>query len=389
MRIVGVITEDPNPPITGPRVRNFHLWKRVRESGHEVQLIALAPHGSTSRTIDGNLHIRPMDRYGPLRRAWLSFTRSHYEWPGSDAVLETLEELIRGFRPDILHAEELKPARFLPAFSGRPTASGVRCQTLTMHNVESELYASIGSSAFPVCKAASRRLHLRNLRRYEAECIRAVDHVFAYSAEDRRRYAALVPEGRFSVTSNGADVAGTSTKPDRPDGSVLILGSLSYAPNLEGLRWFFEKVRPRMRAHNRVVVAGSRASDTTKAWLAAEGVELIDTPLDLNPLYAQSCICLIPLLTGSGTRGRIPEAMSHGRLTVTTSKGAEGLDVSEEEGVVCCDDPEAFAAEVDRYLNDARRRCMLSLAARRRAEASFDWSVVARELVATWARMVG
>ena len=74
---------------------------------------------------------------------------------------------------------------------------------------------------------------------------------------------------------------------------------------------------------------------------------------DVRPAIAGSAVCVVPLRIGGGTRLKILQAMALGTPVVSTSKGAEGLDVTPGRDILIGDTPDAFAAQVVRLLNDA------------------------------------
>ena len=100
------------------------------------------------------------------------------------------------------------------------------------------------------------------------------------------------------------------------------------------------------RRHNHC--RGFRCRRRTAAATGRSQVHFIDTPIDLKPLYDEHAVVVVPLFEGSGTRGKILEALGHERFVVTTPKGVEGLDLREEgEGVVITQSAEAMAARID------------------------------------------
>jgi glycosyltransferase involved in cell wall biosynthesis len=92
----------------------------------------------------------------------------------------------------------------------------------------------------------------------------------------------------------------------------------------------------------------------------------------------RAAVFVVPLRIGGGTRLKIYEAMGAGKAVVSTTIGAEGLDVEHGRNILLADDPEAFASSVVRLLrNPAERRALedgaLELAAR------YDWSAIAMQ----------
>jgi glycosyltransferase involved in cell wall biosynthesis len=51
-------------------------------------------------------------------------------------------------------------------------------------------------------------------------------------------------------------------------------------------------------------------------------------------------IMVVPLLSGSGMRIKIIEAMAHGKTIVSTTVGAEGIDYKDGENILIADSKE-------------------------------------------------
>lgn len=132
--------------------------------------------------------------------------------------------------------------------------------------------------------------------------------------------------------------------------NLLFVGTMSWAPNAEGACWFQDEIVPRLPLKYQSHIAGGYV----------EGIKPIKTgPLiwhgrvpDLTPLYQEASVFVAPLLSGSGIKMKILNALSRGIPVVTTSLGAEGFPPGLEECVSVADTPDAFVAAIERLCND-------------------------------------
>lgn len=383
MRVLALISDRPWPPISGSRVRNAHLWPAVRRLGVEVRLLGLdqgaPPAGSGGGGEPVELH--PFDRDPFPLRVWGALRHSYHEWPRSGSLARRVSDLVEEWSPDVVHAEELRMAAYLP----EPSRAARRpIHTVTLHNVESDLLRQTGSSASRHGRAWIEAMHLRSLLRFERRALHRADLAFAYSMVDLARYRKLHPAVRWAATRSGINASEIAPAPQPAEPSVLLLGSLSYAPNVRGLLWFLDRVLPLLPSEWRVTVAGSHATQEVRRRLAGTRVRFVDTPESLGPLYREHAVSAVPLFQGSGTRGKILEALGHERMVVSTTLGAEGLDLAEDEGVVLADDAEGFASEIRRWAGAPRERGELARRGREAVLRKYDWPGVAADLVAAW-----
>jgi glycosyltransferase involved in cell wall biosynthesis len=85
---------------------------------------------------------------------------------------------------------------------------------------------------------------------------------------------------------------------------------------------------------------------------------------------------VVPLRVGGGTRLKILEALALGTPVISSSKGAEGLDLVAGRDLLIADEPADFAAAVLRLLHEPALREMLSRNGRRAVEAAYDWPII-------------
>ena len=77
---------------------------------------------------------------------------------------------------------------------------------------------------------------------------------------------------------------------------------------------------------------------------------------EMEPELARADIAAVPLRIGSGTRLKILESFAHRVPVVSTSVGADGLDVRDGVHLLLADDAEGFAEACRRLLTDADLR---------------------------------
>lgn len=107
---------------------------------------------------------------------------------------------------------------------------------------------------------------------------------------------------------------------------ALFVGSLSWHPNAEGMLWFGREVLPELDKSIRIEVIGGGA-DTRfiEAFQSEQRVSLHGYVEALDVYYQKAKFLIAPLLSGSGIKIKIVNALSHGVPVVTTPIGLEGF----------------------------------------------------------------
>ena len=94
---------------------------------------------------------------------------------------------------------------------------------------------------------------------------------------------------------------------------------------------------------------------------------------DVRPYVRKSAISIVPLRIGGGSRLKILEALSMGKAVVSTSLGAEGLELTDGEHLLIADEPENFAGAVAELLNDPAKRKKLGENGQKLVTGKYQW----------------
>jgi glycosyltransferase involved in cell wall biosynthesis len=149
------------------------------------------------------------------------------------------------------------------------------------------------------------------------------------------------------------------------------------------VRWFRSTIWPGLREKAPGVewrLIGSNPAGVAAFTGGDARIRVVGPVDDAIPLLAAAKVCVVPLLSGSGTRFKILEAWAAGRAVVSTTLGAEGLGARDGEHLLLADDPDAFAQAVLRLWNDPALRSRLGDAGRALYDQRFTWPAAWRRL---------
>jgi glycosyltransferase involved in cell wall biosynthesis len=177
------------------------------------------------------------------------------------------------------------------------------------------------------------------------------------------------------VVPNGCDLPPDPT-PVPPTGTLLFVGSLAYGPNGDAVRWWMDAIWPLLPPGSPPLTVVGRGAEVLGLPTGTPGVDIVGEVEDVGPHLARARAVLIPLRQGSGTRLKLLEAMAWGRPVVSTSKGAEGIDVRDGRDLLIADDAQAFATATSRLVNDGALVARLTASGRQVAERH-DWQMIA------------
>lgn len=188
---------------------------------------------------------------------------------------------------------------------------------------------------------ACRQLENRHLRRFE--------RIVTASELEAERIEKALGGLPVEVWPNVVSVPWEIPAPRPDDGTwrLLFIGSLGHYPNREAIHFAVREVLPRLQAlvPRRIVlcVAGAGAAAHRAGFEGLPQLEWLGTVPEVESVYAEADMVLVPLHAGGGTRIKILEAFAHGKPVVSTHLGAEGLEVAHERELLIADDPAEIA----------------------------------------------
>jgi glycosyltransferase involved in cell wall biosynthesis len=319
---------------------------------------------------------------GIFNEAWVREHAAGYAvlpaLPDASAVEQLAATAFPGARFSCLYAFRLAMAPLALRFASLPNNDSLRT-VLDLDDddvARTERFIDLLGRTGEHRQAAIERAALPRLRVHQKMFVPRFEVNLLAGSGECRSLAKQFPEQQFVCLPNIVRPA-PCVGPPRDPLSLLFLGSLDYLPNGDAVRYLCQSILPILRAHaplTRVRIVGQGASPALLALARHEDIDMVGMMPDVTPEYVRAGIVIVPLRAGSGTRIKILEAFSFRRPVVSTSAGAEGLDVKHEKHLLIADTPEEFACACLRLMKDAglRERLVDSAAAFLAAEHAFD-----------------
>ncbi|MEM7063913.1 MAG: glycosyltransferase family 4 protein [Cyanobacteria bacterium P01_B01_bin.77] len=269
---------------------------------------------------------------------------------------------------------------------------------LDEHNVHGiwlkELYAAY--AAMEKRRLTIRqKLELAQTQPIEQHLIRQAAQVWVCSSADEQQLKNLyAPVPHVQVIPNGVDIAsyncihsGKCSLPEKLKShgqNVLYLGQFSYAINAEAVELLIQKIYPRLRQiypDCRLLLVGRNPNQHMLAAAQADtGIIVTGQVSDIRPYLAAASVMAVPLQHGGGTRLKILEAFASSCPVVSTTKGAEGLNITDGEHLLIRDEIDAMVEGISQLWSNQILRTKLTDSAYRLVKANYSWQAVGRKI---------
>lgn len=189
----------------------------------------------------------------------------------------------------------------------------------------------------------------------ERRLTRLSDIVTAVSEVDAKYYENISDKKNIQIFPNVIDIDKYEVERNynRDSKTVLLTGSYSNNPSMiHAADWLAQKVIPLVKQklpEVRLVIVGKGSENLKYDSEYVTTAGFVDTMI---PFFKDADVCAVPLFFESGTRFKIMEAGATGLPIVSTTLGAEGLDLIDGEHILIADTPEQFAISLIKILTD-------------------------------------
>jgi glycosyltransferase involved in cell wall biosynthesis len=391
MKVLFVTPYLPSPPRFGGQRRMHGLMEELARR-HEVSVLSFVnpnedPTESVRVTREYCRHVVtvPNHDFGALgsRKRLLQirslFASHSYEHRISQtpAMQTALNRLLNEVSFDVVQVEFSNLAAY-----DFGAAKGYLC--LDQHNIEYDVLRRTAGADVGTVRRVYNAIDWRKIRIEERRAWKRFHGCVLTSVRDEELLLREVPGARTAVVPNGVDVDSFTPMADvapEPD-TVLFLGAINYFPNTEGLLFFLREAWPTLktlRPAARLRIVGPKPPPIIATW-PDPSVEVVGYVDDVRPHIARASAIVVPLRIGGGTRLKVLEAMALGKAVVSTTLGAEGIDVTHERDILLADEGAALAEQIARVLSDEGLRQRMGEFARKLAVDRYSWRSAAERL---------
>ncbi len=309
---------------------------------------------------------------------------------------QKLVELLQKNKYDIVHLESLFLMPYIDTIRKNSDAKIV----LRGHNVEYEIWERMEENEAFLPKKWYLKLLAARLKKYEIAQLNALDLIVGITERDNEQYRNLGARGRMHVAPAPVNLSFLPEKlaqsqnilnPEKSIESLQIgfLGSLDWLPNMEGIVWFLENIwqkNHQKHPHWQLNIAGRNTPEEFKnKWHSSEKkVNVLGEVADSQVFTLSNDLMIAPILSGSGMRIKIVEAMALGCVVITTTIGAEGIDGVHNHDFMLADTPQEFINCLEFCFENPEFQQKIQKNAANFIQENFDATTIAKKLVSVY-----
>jgi len=194
---------------------------------------------------------------------------------------------------------------------------------------------------------------LQDFNRYAQQFSSYVDLLITFSDEDKQRVSEFDIDTIVSpLCVNLSPLADV----EQHDNVISFLGSYNHSPNQDSVNYILEEILPRITVPYEFHIYGSQLTpELTQKWGSCPNVVVVGYAETAEAVYRSAKVFVAPIVSGTGVRTKLVEAMNQGAAVVTTSLGMEGLAAVGGIDIFVEDDPVEMALKIEELLGAESR----------------------------------
>ena len=260
----------------------------------------------------------------------------------SNTFAKRLKKILKENSFDIVLLEGLFVCPYLEVISTNSNAKIV----LRAHNVESDIWKGLAKQTNNLLKKCYLNLLQKKLSNYEKAIVSKMDGIICISEKDANwmkkqsaKYISTIP---FAIDAE------SETNSPTEKNTLFHIGSMDWMANLNGIKWFLDKVFPLINQQKKEAVLhlAGRSIPNYFNNFSNENVVIDGEVENAKAFMKEYNLMIVPLWSGSGIRIKILEAMALGKTIISTSIGASGINYSDKKNILIADTPEQFANQI-------------------------------------------
>ncbi len=210
------------------------------------------------------------------------------------------------------------------------------------------------------------------------------DMILCVASEDLQTTARYTnSHTNLYLAPNGVDIEYFCPKEQQylknPSRMLVFGGSLDVVINQDAVSWFVINVFPAILQQIpdvQFMVVGRNPPLEIQNLAKRQGVSVTGTVPDVRDYYRQAEVFVVPLRTGGGTKLKTLEAMAMGLPVVSTSVGAQGLEVESGRQLMIADNARDFSTAIITLMRNRQKAIIMGEEARRFVEQRYSWAII-------------
>ena len=349
--VLFITTQLPYPPKSGGTIKSWNYVKFLSQN-HVLSIASLLKDDDKKHVVDfcKALKLEHFEQEEiEIQRTAFNLLKSYFVSP----CLNVFRNYSKNFqskinslakKADVILVDHYEVFQYVsPNFKGKIV--------MHTHNAEFMLWQRMSELTTNPIKKLILKVEATRVKSYEAAIFEKSDLIYSTPSDIELYKKHGLNTSKHALTyhlGNDSLLTLPDLKFSSTEKSLTFIGTLSWEPNIDGICWFIdqcwssiEQVHPDVKLY----ILGSKPNERIlKSANNDPNIVFTGFVQDLDTYLQKTRVYIAPLRFGSGMKVKVLEGLYRGTPTVTTSVGAEGLDLVNGSNCVIADSPQDFIA---------------------------------------------
>ncbi len=371
--LVFIASRFPFPLEKGDKLRGYNLIKGLSKT-HQIYLIALTNEPINQSWYDEiapfviNIDIFPLHNIGQWLRLFACiFTQQPFQLAffTSFNIKRKIKKRLSEINPDHIFCQMIRPAEYVKNYH--------RCYKTIDYMDTLSIGMERRAKKAPWYTRWIYHMEAARLKEYEQRIFNYFEFQTMISQQDVH-YIAHPDQRKIKVIPNGIDTDFFHPMENHKTMYDLVfVGNLSYAPNIDAMRWFATHVLSR-EPQWRLLIAGANPSSAfIQSLKKYPNIDVEGWQPDIRSAYSKGTIFIAPMQIGTGMQNKLLEAMAMGLPCVTTPLASEALEVTPGHELLVGRTAEELTAHIKYLLNNPNDAKIIGEQGRKMVSNTYSW----------------
>ena len=387
MKIIWICPEMIYPDNSGARIVMYNRIKYFSKQNHDIYLVCTVDSQDAFGCME-NLSVickkvilinRNINKIGNIFR---SILRPYCIASRTNKKIEkSIYNIVNSEKIDIIFCEFPQMARNI---SKRIKNKGIKC-ILSQHNIEFLSMNSLSQCYSEYIRRIIFKFDSFRLKKYEYNLYKSnLFDGYVFLSENDKKYFAEnlnVNNKRLYLSPIGSHIHCDKINISQ-EFNIVIIGKMSYRPNIEGVMWFCNKVFKRI--YNQIdkvklYIVGKEPDKDIKS-LASHNIIVTGEVSVIDQYYYLADIVVIPIFYGGGVKTKLIEAASHSKPIIATSFAVKGTIFENEEDLIIEDNSNEFAKRCIDILRHKENYIEMTARCNLKFKENYTWNTIGNNL---------
>lgn len=172
---------------------------------------------------------------------------------------------------------------------------------------------------------------------------------------------------------------------------ILYVGNFDYFPNIDAAIYLLDVIFPKVLKEVpdvKMYIVGNKSDVKLAQYSKNQNVRILGRQEKLDKYIKNSLFCVFPLRMGGGIKVKVLEALAFGKVVVTTSIGAQGIDYGNETALIVEDDGKIMPEIIIRLLQRREEILYLEKKCKDILSQFYTWDESVTRLVFEYQKLV-